>query len=413
MSLIRVISIFVSEKVVKVRFDVSADLEKYFSTVREFEVEYSEDISNVPQSVLIIPFVCDVLPIAWVTNAILEVPQLDREFYDSIPKIRQGYVDMSPMLIFKGGIRVGEIIDNHYESTEKTAAFFSGGVDAFATLIAHANERPQLITLWGADVKLDDVKGWGRVKQHVLNTSVDFDLPSPLFVRSNFRLIVNEITLGELVCASGAGWWYGFQHGIAIISHAAPIAYLKRWKMVYIASSNTIEAWDDICASDPRIDNNVRLVSTEVWHDQYDYTRQQKMQHIITFCRETGKQIALRVCWMSAGGGNCGHCEKCVRTIYNVLAEGEDPNDYGFSNWRHYASMHSKVVRRTLATTHHVLLEWCDIQDRFHETNVFRKVRHINWIYSLDVKNPLTFLMRIKLYWKCIRKKIKRKHVSS
>lgn len=400
MNFIKVTSICVSGGVLRVAFDVSVELEQYFSELRVFEIEYSEDVSAVPESVLVIPFVCDVLPIVWLTDATLEIPQLDKEFYESIPKIRQGYVEMSPMLDFKGAMAVGEIIDNHYEPAEETAAFFSGGVDAFATLVAHANENPKLITLWGADVKLDDVAGWNRVKQHVIETSLDFELPVPLFARSNFRTIVNEGALNDLVQLSGEAWWYGFQHGIAIIGHAAPFSYLNHWKQVYIASTNTIKD-KVICASDPTIDNEVRLVTGGVWHDQYECTRQQKVQHIVEFCRQTGKHIRLRVCWQSTGGSNCGHCEKCVRTIYNLLAEGACPTDYGFNFWEAYAQGHSGMVRHVIHEVLHLRLFWSDIQNRFRETQAWRTDKRINWIYSLDVNNPLTFVVKVKtILWR-------------
>lgn len=396
---IKVLSVSAECGRLRVEYLLSSGIEKYFAAVRVFEVEYTEDVSCVPESVLVIPFVCNVLPIAWLADAVLEIPQLDREFYECIPDMLEGYKHMSPMLEFKGGVQVEQLIDNSYECTEKTAAFFSGGVDAFATLVAHAAEKPQLITLWGSDVKLTDVEGWGKVKTHIEETSHLFELPEPILVKSTFRTILNESELNKIVLASGEGWWYGYQHGIGIIGHAAPFAYLKRWKTVYFASTNT--AKDElICASDPTIDNKLHLVSSRVWHDQYEYTRQQKVQHIVESCRKGAPQVRLRVCWQSEGGSNCCLCEKCARSLFAVLAEGASPETFGFSGWQNYAVYYSQMVRMQLYRIEHLRAFWQDIQNRFQETQSGRHDKRINWIYTLDVNHPLTLKMQLKQFVK-------------
>lgn len=395
MNKIIVSEINVTGGLLRIRYDVTSGVEQYFTAARLFEAEYSEDISAVPLSVLVIPFVCNVLPIAWLADAMLEVPQLDKEFYEGISGVLEGYRNLSPMLEFKGSVKVGELVDNSYTPSDQVGALFSGGVDAFATLIAHADEKPRLVTLWGADVKLTDTEGWERVKQHAEDTCREFDLAAPLLVRSNFRLLVNEGTLGILVAASGDGWWHGYQHGIALLGHAAPVAFLHQWRTIYIASSNTPDK-KIICASDPTIDNEVHLVSTKVWHDQYVYNRQQKVQHIVEYCQETGRVVQLRVCWQSEGGSNCGYCEKCIRSLYNLLAEGVNPASYGFETWEKQTWMYEPFIRGSMNKAIYIPTYWLDIQNRFQKTQAYRNDKRINWIYRLDVNCPLTMFMRLK-----------------
>ncbi|MDO5470008.1 MAG: hypothetical protein Q4F38_01795 [Akkermansia sp.] len=396
MKRIKVTAIETRGQKLKISYQISTKLEKYFSELRAFEAEYSENISDVPPGVLVIPFVCNVLPIVWLTDAILELPVLDREFYEAIPNVQEGYRNMSPMLSFKGSINVDKIEKNTYQPTENTAAFFSGGVDAFATLVAHVKEKPQLITLWGADIKLNDIEGWDRVKSHIKTVSQQFGLVEPLMVRSNFRTIVIEKALNELVKSSKETWWYGYQHGIGIIGHAAPIAYHKRWKTVYFASTNTISD-KVICASDPTIDNKVKFVNTKIWHDQYEFTRQQKVQHIVESCKNGGPPIQLRVCWQSDGGSNCCHCEKCARTLFAILAEGENPRDFGFANWQKYISIYPTMLRMQLYEVEHLRAFWADIQHRMLSTQPNYLNQNFRWLYALDVNNPLTYLMKLKL----------------
>ena len=375
----------------RITYQVSPELERYFSELRVFEVEYSEDISKVPVSILVIPFVCNVLPIAWLADAVLEVPQLDKEFYEGIPGVLEGYRNMSPMLEFKGLVKVGELVDNSYTPSDQVGALFSGGVDAFATLIAHAGEKPRLVTLWGADVKLTDTEGWERVKQHAEDTCREFDLAAPLLVRSNFRLLVNEGTLGILVAASGDGWWHGYQHGIALLGHAAPVAYLERWKTLYIASSFTPDN-KAICASDPTIDNKLRLVSTRVWNDQYEFHRQQKVGHIVAHCRSVGARPILRVCWITSGGTNCCVCEKCQRTIFALLAEGENPADYGFPDWRRGIEGTKSWTPRYCRHTPRHRKVYAQIQERFKQTKAYIDDPSINWFYKVNFYQTLTWM---------------------
>ena len=403
MNKITVSEINATGRLLRIRYDVASGLAQYFTAERLFEAEYSEDISAVPESLLVIPFVCNVLPIAWLADATLELPQLDREFYEGIPGVLEGYRKMSPMLEFKGDVQVGQLVDNSYTPSDKVGALFSGGVDAFATLIAHAEEKPRLLTLGGADVKLTDTEGWDRVKQHAINTCKEFDLPSPLLVRSNFRLLVNEGTLGELVAASGDGWWHGYQHGIALLGHAAPVAYLERWKTLYIASSFTPDN-KTICASDPSIDNKLHLASTRVWHDQYDFHRQQKVGHIVDHCRAMGRKAMLRVCWITSGGTNCCVCEKCQRTIFALLAEGEDPADFGFSAWRAgIAGTRSWTPRYCRHTPRHRKV-YAQIQARFQETGAYKDDPAVNWFYGVNFHQTPTLLDQLQNGGSCAKR---------
>ena len=52
------------------------------------------------------------------------------------------------------------------------------------------------------------------------------------------------------------------------------------------------------------------------------------MHNIVEYSKKTGVKIPLRVCWQSTGGKNCCQCEKCWRTILEIIAEGEKPRDY-------------------------------------------------------------------------------------
>lgn len=302
-----------------------------FKKPYRFNIEYSQDISNTPISIAVIPFICNVLPIIWLFDAELIVNELDMVFYNSINDFKKGYIKMYPRFNFKGKISVSNLVLNE-NSCQNSAVLFSGGVDAFQTLLSHLKEKTSLVTLWGADIPRDNIDGWEPVKKHVETTAKLYGL-NHYFVKTNFREYINENILESYVCSKQPqlGWWHDFQHGIAIISHTAPLAYCLGFGVVYIASSFTEK---DIgkytCASDPTIDNFVRFSNTVIKHDGYEFNRQMKIHNICSYSNKFKINIPLRVCWESRGGVNCCQCEKCYRTILAILSEKGNPKKYGF-----------------------------------------------------------------------------------
>ena len=277
---IKVDKVIVSSNRVEVYYTIEGEINKYFNKDEKcFWAEYMEDVSSVPESIAVIPFVCNVLPIAWLSDAELVLNELDEEFYHSLFEVKHGYMLLSRMLEFKGKVTVNHIINNRYETSKQSAVLFSGGVDAFTTLFRHLDENPIMITLRGSDVKLSDVEGWKVVSEHVESTAKTFNLPQPEFVTSNFRIFINEGELGGLCAKSGDGWWHGYQHGIGIIGHTAPLAYLKQMRVIYIASSLTWE-FPYVIASDPVIDSHLKMANSEVKHDGYFMGRMDKIKYI-------------------------------------------------------------------------------------------------------------------------------------
>lgn len=311
-------------------YEVAGPWAEAFDLNQGFKVEYDVDVTDVPAGIAVVPLLANVLPMAWVYDAVVEVSVCDADFLACLPKVKHGYANMYPTMSFGGELRVGAIEENQ-RSAEGAVCFFSGGVDAFNTLIQHIDERPALLTMRGADVKLGDVEGWARVRTHGMAVARDFDVEFHE-AASTFRSFLREDVLTRRVAGSGDGWWHGFQHGLGILGHAAPLAWVLGRNVVYIASSNTAETRAGVtCASDPSIDDHVRYCGVRVRHDGFEFSRQEKVRNIVQYSYRTGTPISLRVCWESKGGSNCCACEKCARTILEVMAEGGDPHEFGFS----------------------------------------------------------------------------------
>lgn len=387
-----------------IEFAAGGELEQYFKT-NIFQIDYSVDILDVPYGLAVIPFVCNVLPIVWLTDATLYLDELDEDFYNCVEKLKQGYREIYPNLQFKGKIECKKIRYEREECNQRSLVFFSGGVDAFATLIAHIDELPTLFSICGADVKLANITGWNTVMKQIKEVSDNFNL-STIQCYSNFREFIDEEKLCELVTILGAkdDYWHGFQHGIGLISHSAPLAWSYGYTTHYIASSYTIRERDICtCASDPRIDNNMKFCGAKVFHDQFEYCRQEKIKHIVEYCRTNRCKINLRVCWISDRGDNCGLCEKCIRTIYALLAEKEDPRNYGFHN---VDLLKIKLLLKYKTKFPDILLPlWDDIINRVKESP--KGSTQIEWLRrytakklnNVKIKKMIPIFRRIMKYY--------------
>ena len=292
--------ISVQNNTINYKYNVSGEWKKYFNLEYEFFIQYSIDISSIPQSIAVIPLLANLLPVAWVCNAEIVLPICDKAFYESIDAIKEGYSNMFPTIEFKGNIKTKEIEENHPGNENGTVAFFSGGVDAFNTLVNHTEEHPTLLTLWGADVKHHDEQGWHKIVKHLKDTSEKFNVDY-VTAKTSFRMFLNEKALDNLIAKSEDQWYHGFQCGIGIICHAAPICYVMHKDTIYFASSYTA---NDVytSATDPTIDNHVHFGDTCVIHDGYDFSRQMKIHNLVEYTKKTGKNIPLRVCWSSEVG---------------------------------------------------------------------------------------------------------------
>lgn len=313
-------------------YAVEGDWSLFFNTQERFFIKYPMNIESVPDSVLAVPFLANFLPLVWLFDAVALLPELDSDFYSELSNLKKGYMNMYPMLDFKGKVQVGTVKENHLENATASSIFFSGGVDAYTTLLRHIDEKPLLVTIWGADIDIYNTDGWEKLRRGIIGAAEDFNLEF-VEIKSSLKRVIDEpgLTLSELIKPTNEGWWHGFQHGMAIISHMAPLAYLKGIKYSYIASSNPAYAKGTYtCASDPTIDNYMCFCGCTTIHDGYELDRQQKIKYIIQEKEKHKYSIQLHVCWESDSGQNCCMCEKCYRTILEIVAEGADPKDYGF-----------------------------------------------------------------------------------
>ena len=414
--------IFKVGKTLTYDFAVTEGLSAFFSGKR-FLIEYPVEIGAVPDGVAAVPFICNVLPIVWLTNSRLVVKELDQAFYACILNVKKGYETMFPESNFAGEICVRRIVACDIPAQGKSAVFFSGGLDAVQTLVSHLEEKPALISIWGSDIRFDNEDGWRIVHRSIEEYADKYALPD-VVIRSSFRDFDCE---GELTSKFGQqlkdGWWHGVKHGIGLLGHAAPYVYLNGISTVYIASSNCPLDGHVRCASNPLTDNQVRFADTRVIHDGFEFSRQDKIRNVVDYVKRTGDQVSLHVCWESQSGNNCCHCEKCYRTMAGLIAEGADPIKYGFDHakktislMRHYFAVCGGLPA-SIAKNH-----WTHIQKVMWENHAqVRKLpywKEVQWIIKADFLHvekltmPLSYRIRerlaqLKIYQLAHRIKVK------
>jgi len=391
-------------------YEIEGEWEKFFNIEENFFIEYDRNIEDVPDSICIIPFLSNILPISWVNDAKVYLKELDKNFYNSIKNIKQGYINMHPNINFLGDLIIENVIENKNLASGGVLVFFSGGADSFSTLISHINENPQLLTVWGSDIMLDDIEGWNNVKEQINDVSLKFGVKKNI-IKTNFRTFIRDNILDMLVKEkAGDGWWHGFQHGIGLIGQAAPIVFDDNITKIYIASSYCEKNKANSCASDPTIDNHFKVADCTVYHDQYELGRLEKIKKIIEYSNANKITPLIRVCWESRGGNNCCKCEKCYRTIYEILACGDNPNKYGFIfNDKINKKIKNYIMYKKILSQVEIAF-WKEIKDAFlTRKSLIINNKEYKWIYKLDLeKGNNMAIKKFRIFLRKLKGKLKR-----
>ena len=81
-----------------------------------FYSSYKVNIEAVPNSIAIIPFLSNILPIAWFFDLNIKCKEIDKTFYEALPEIKKGYEEMYPLINFGGNLEVEKIVESENEN---------------------------------------------------------------------------------------------------------------------------------------------------------------------------------------------------------------------------------------------------------------------------------------------------------
>lgn len=310
------------------KFTVSEKIKKFFNS-DELWIEYDEEINNIPESILTIPFVSIMLPIMWVTDSVLWVNELDYTFYRSTFYLQQSYQNLFRNQSLLGRLVSSYLVHNNINNSDNSIVLFSGGVDAHTTYIRNKNRITRLVNIQGfyhdineenqaADADKKDISEFANTERRYFS-----------FIKSNFAVLINTQAYKPYAKKTGDSLWHGFQHSMAFISISIPLAYKHQCSQILIASSFTVGD-SRFCASYPTTDNEFSFATNGITiHDGFDLSRQDKIKIIVDYQKQTEKPYPIRVC--SFNDHNCCECEKCFRTILGLIAEGADITNFGFT----------------------------------------------------------------------------------
>lgn len=249
-------------------------------------------------------FVSSILPCMKKGRAFRPSEPLDPRLLGSFEQIQDLYLAWVPGLTRLPAKSLDAAAPRRRAGTGRVAAFFSGGVDSFYTLMKRRDEITDLIFVHGFDIKLEDDKLFGETLGMIEHIA-----------RKTGKTLTRLETDIRPVLDSYIGWDYG--HGPAL----AATAYLLsgQFDKIYIPSS---QDYTHLFAfgSHPLLDPLWSLSDLDIVNDGAEARRIRKVEAI---ARHQIVLDTLRVCWMNPDSAyNCCRCEKCHRTMIALKVAG-------------------------------------------------------------------------------------------
>lgn len=378
----------VDKNYVEYKFEARGKLKNYFTTDTMF-IEYNTDISEVPVSILTIPFVASVLPLMWLTDTVLWVEEIDRTFYDATYRIKEAYQNLYNHYPLKGNFISARYVNNTYEVKRESLILFSGGMDAHTTYIRHQDSNPILCNIQGWYKSLGDTDKAADADYKDISKFAEIEGRQFEFVKSNFAVIINANWFSKNISKKlGDSWWHGFQHSMSFISIAIPLAYKFGVRNVYIASSVPMGEYVH-CASYVSTDGEFKFAQYGgCVHDGSELTRQDKAHVIVEHVKKLGRDYPIRVC--SFNDKNCCACDKCFRSVLGITAEGGDIRKFGFDIEGTLKEFYEKEMEEHIIL-HNVKgegsLHWPAIRKKMKEnydTYNYEQKEFVDWFLNYD-----------------------------
>jgi hypothetical protein len=192
------------------------------------------------------------------------------------------------------------------------AAFFSGGVDSFYTLLECRDQVTDLIFVHGFDIGLEETDLRRRAAGMAADVAAEHGLRL-IEVETDIRRAVNP----PLPWGSG--------HGVVLA--AIGLCLQEVAERVLIPASYTFAdmfPWGTHPLLDP-------LWSTEATTFEHHGFGIDRMEKIARISSSESAMVHLRVCWENRDGHyNCCRCEKCLRTMISLQAVGALERSHSF-----------------------------------------------------------------------------------
>ena len=352
------------------------------------------DAKEIPEEVLTIPFIGTMIGVAMLYRTPIKVCCVDEGYFETIKKLDAVFRKMYP----KGNLSLVLEASNvsMFESNRggRTSVFFTGGVDATSALIEIVNKEPLLINVAGGDIALSDQIAHERLEDYFSDLKKQIKGLDYCFVKSNCREFFREYTFDK-VCKKFIdrelwwGYWASIAHIVVMTASFAPIVYAKGITQHYIGSSHSLNdvAFD---GNNEEVINAIGYAGCKFISADADLDRNDKVKKIVKYSNTSGVHFKLQVCWHKENGLNCCHCEKCYRTIMNVLSAHGDPNNFGLI----YDTDKMWEVKKFLETTPIKVSYWETTQNVFQKEHNYWDKTELEWFVNFKFNRPKTYLCK-------------------
>lgn len=375
--------ISVNKNLVEYHYTVSSGMKKYFTTDCMF-LQYEENMSEVPMSILTIPFVNCMAGLSWLSNCVLFVDEIDATYYESFKSLKVAYNELHNYIGLKGLLTPSKIIKNELDSiAEKGILLFGGGVDCHSTFIRNKESISHILNIYGwlkntREVNQVDIHDKEQTASYARTMGVE-----SLHARSNF---VSQFSLSAIDKDFNTSYWFGFLHSMAFLSIAAPLAWVYKIKNLFIASSFTKGKVGAKCASDITTDSLFKFANYgRTIHDGFELNRQEKIKILVEYQRSICRPYPIQAC--SFNDSNCCECEKCFRTIIELIAENANINDFGFNIDGDVLNHWKRIIERDIALwgpSYEVFYYEQTKQRMLENYDAIREKSFVDWFLSLD-----------------------------
>lgn len=218
-----------------------------------------------------------------------------------LPTLHQwwGYPPESPVQAEARKIHQTDL--NHSAAAERSGLCFTCGADSFYSLLTHLPPPSDLVFAHGYDIPVDD---WRRLK------TIQKSLREVSRAR-NMNLHIIRTNLRSHRLFKTVSWERTHGAALAALGHLLG----DRISRLIIASSYRYEferPWGSSWLLDPHWSSSTVAIE----HDDATKGRHEKLMQL---SQEPLAQKHLQVCWsLKSDVGNCGECEKCLRTMVTL-----------------------------------------------------------------------------------------------
>lgn len=286
------------------------------------------DLTSLPSSIVEIPLITNVIAVIWLSGNEYTIEEMDENLYYSLIKLKEFFKRFFYNTSWDGELKPERLVKNILPKTNTSpAALFTGGLDSTTTLFRHFDENPILISFNDPHKNAVDFAELHHLKLYK--------------IYFNYNEFLKLSSLNKASCDISK-WFWDTSMGLSWVGSAAPLLYAMGIPTLYIPSGFT---WRSFIFPDgqtlrqpasPLIDENLSPMGLRVKHDPFTMTRTEKMKFISTFCSDRGiSKPKLVVCNHHKRSDStylhCSRCMKCLITMLDILAIGENLKDYEFS----------------------------------------------------------------------------------